>query len=73
MQAGNFFLEVKQPLTGLAAFTRLKYLDLRAVHMEEASAKFWSPAKCSTMQHVATAARSLRRRNRHVRVLYDTS
>lgn len=70
--SGNFYLEAPQPLTPLLAFSRLRWLDLRAVHVEEGS-KYWSPAKCATMQHVAGLAKSLRRKNRHARVLHDTS
>lgn len=49
-----------------------RHLDLRSVHVEEGQ-KFWSPAKCATMQHLAALAKSLRRRNRHAKVLLDTS
>ena len=70
--AGNLFMEVAQPLTQLAAFSQLRWLDMRSVHMEDET-KYWSPAKCATMQHVSALAKSLRRKNRHIRVLHDTS
>jgi hypothetical protein len=70
--SGNFFLQAPQPLTPLTALTNLRHLDLRAIHVEEGT-KFWSEAKCVTMQHVAALARALRRRNRHCRLLHDTS
>ncbi|KAI7842300.1 hypothetical protein COHA_003941 [Chlorella ohadii] len=70
--SGNFFLECKQPLTQLQTFKRLRWLDLRAVHVE-ADSTYWSPDKCTTMQHIAALAKALRRRNRHVKVMYDTS
>ncbi|KAL4425880.1 hypothetical protein ABPG75_009896 [Micractinium tetrahymenae] len=72
--SGNFYIEVKQAqaLTPLHSFSRLRWLDLRAVHVEEGG-RYWSPAKCTTMQHVAALAKALRRRNRHAKVLHDTS
>eukprot|EP00887_Chlorella_sp_A99_P004746 scaffold4.g4746.t1 len=64
------WLQAKQPLTPLLGLTRLRYLDLRAIHVEDG--KFWSADKCATMQHVAILARSLRRRRRQALVLHDT-
>lgn len=49
-----------------------RWLDLRAVHVEEGG-RYWSPAKCTTMQHVAALAKALRRKNRHAKILHDTS
>ena len=65
-------MEVGQPLTPLLTFSRLRWLDMRSVHVEE-DAKYWSPAKCATMQHLSALAKALRRKNRHIRVLHDTS
>jgi hypothetical protein len=70
--SGNFFLECQQPLNQLQTFKRLRWLDMRAVHVE-ADTSYWSPPKCTTMQNIAAVAKLLRRRNRHVRVMYDTS
>jgi hypothetical protein len=53
-------------------FTTSRYLDLRQVHVEE-ELRFWSPAKCATMQHITALSKALRRKNRHCQVLYDTS
>ncbi len=52
-------------------FPPCRYLDLRGIHSE--ASKFWSEAKCCTMQHVAALDRLLRRRKRHCRLIYDTS
>lgn len=49
-----------------------RWLDLRAVHVEEGG-RYWSPGKCTTMQHVAALAKALRRKNRHAKILHDTS
>ncbi|KAL4445740.1 hypothetical protein ABPG77_008939 [Micractinium sp. CCAP 211/92] len=70
--SGNFFLEFPQAPTPLHAFSRLRWLDLRAVHVEEGG-RYWSPGKCTTMQHVAALAKALRRKNRHAKILHDTS
>lgn len=70
--SGNFFLEVKSPLAQLQGLGRLQWLDMRAVHVEDA-AKYWSPAKCASMQHISALGKALRRRNRHIKVLFDTS
>jgi hypothetical protein len=70
--------QLRAPLAGAEARAApppplpLRHLDLRAIHVEEGT-KFWSEAKCVTMQHVAALARALRRRNRHCRLLHDTS
>ena len=72
---GNFFLEVPTTLSA-TALGRLRWLDLRAVCVEgdaAATKHYWSTAKCATRQNVAALARTLRRKNRHVTVLHDTS
>lgn len=71
--SGNFFLECQHPLNQLQTFKRLRWLDLRAVHVEASTTRHWSPPKCTTMQNIAALAKLLRRRNRHVKVMYDTS
>lgn len=60
------------PCTPPPPFTTSSYLDLRQVHVEE-ELRFWSPAKCATMQHITALSKALRRKNRHCQVLYDTS
>lgn len=69
--SGNFFLQLQQA-SGLQAFAHLRWLDLRAVHVE-ADSKFWSPSKCASMQNITALAKALRRRNRHCKVLFDTT
>jgi hypothetical protein len=78
--SGNFYLEARQPLTPLLALKRLRWLDLRAVHVEHGAptrgSEYWSQAKCVTMQHLAALAKAVRRRRgplRHAKILHDTA
>ncbi|GAX82771.1 hypothetical protein CEUSTIGMA_g10197.t1 [Chlamydomonas eustigma] len=68
---GNKELQILGPLTGfLASWPGIQVLDFRGVHKDKNSA-YWSDAKCTTMKFVAAAAKLLKRRKYHSRVLID--
>ncbi|GAB4823973.1 hypothetical protein N2152v2_011019 [Parachlorella kessleri] len=61
--SNNGYLKMPSPASSLLALQQLSWVDLRGIHSEQQST-FWSPAKCATMESVASLARSLRRRRR---------
>lgn len=71
----NVHLKVLSPATNLAgALKQLRWLDLRRIFLETST--YWTADKCTTMQHVAALAKTLKRRQRRnqraVQLLYDT-
>ena len=54
------FAQVMAPLAVLSGLPRLRLVDFREVHEEKNSC--WSEAKCASMSHVASLAKTLKRR-----------
>ena len=66
-------LQVKQPLTVLAALPELCMVDFRGIHDDCPNLGYWTEDKCTTMRHISTLAKALKRRRFPTKVHVDTS
>ena len=66
-------VQVKQPLTLLAALPELCMVDFRGIHDDCPNMGYWTEDKCTTMRHISTLAKTLKRRRFPTKVHVDTS
>ncbi|EFJ53315.1 hypothetical protein VOLCADRAFT_102916 [Volvox carteri f. nagariensis] len=68
--AYNKYLQLRTPLSGLAALPHIRLLDFRSVHVGK-DKSYWCEAKCTTMHHLSKLAKALKRRSPQPRLLID--
>ena len=65
-------VQVKQPLAMLASLPQLCMVDLRGIH-DEPNMGYWSEEKCTTMRHITTLMKALKRRRFSTKVHFDVN
>ena len=65
-------VQVKQPLNMLTSLPELCMVDFRGIH-DEPNMGYWTEEKCSTMRHISTLTKALKRRRFSTKVHIDVS